>query len=51
MSLHAKVNGAWKTVAIPYVKVSNSWKICADIFVKVNGVWKSILYKSGSKTY
>ena len=51
MSLHAKVNGSWRQVAIPYVKVSNNWRVCADIFVKVHGVVAASSNSKGVKIW
>ena len=40
MSLHPKVNGAYKELTNCKVKVAGAWKQAETIYTKVNGVWK-----------
>ena len=40
MSIHPKVNGAYKEMTNCKVKVGGAWKQAEKILTKVNGVWK-----------
>ena len=40
MSIHPKVNGAYKEMTNCKVKVAGAWKQAEKIYTKVNGVWK-----------
>ena len=40
MSIHPKVNGAYKEMTNCKVKVAGAWKDAQTIYTKVNGVWE-----------
>lgn len=42
MSIHPKVNGAYKEMTDCKVKVAGEWKQAQTIYTKVNGVWKEV---------
>ena len=46
MSIHPKVNGAYKAMTDCNVKVAGAWKQAEIILTKVNGVWKEAWRKS-----